>query len=233
MSQHKISPAEVNGKAIMSRKERARALTEEIRAELHQSYEGFYHAGLKLRQVEWDQLGYKSFGEYVRQELDISEGRASQLVSASKLRPKLPGLNNCKPDQKPEWSESKVRPLLSLDSPQEQVKVARTVAAHIEKHPDVKFTAKLVKTFVEEEKAAPKPPPKEKPVQEGEGNLHRILLKWAYQMEEWGDDLKKNVPKEGWILLREKQPEAMKRFIEACDSLANFAKEGHPDAKRS
>ena len=226
-----MSTLEVNGKPAISREAEARALTEEIRADLHQSYESFYHVGMKLRKVEWDQLGYKSFREYLREEFDITEGYAARLVDAAKLRPKLPDLDNCQADQKPVWSESKVRPLLTLHTPQDQVRVARKVAQHVEKHPDVKFTAKVVKTFVDEEKT-PKPP-KEKPVKEGESNVHRILMRWTYQMEEWHGLLIKDIPTEGWILLREEQPEVVKRFIAACDSLANLAKEMKGNAKRS
>lgn len=226
-----MSGVQVNGEAAISRKEKALALLDKIRAELHRSYESFYHVGMMLRDLEWDVLGYRTFKECLREELQMSYRHARQLITAAELRPKLPECSIEHSGEKVTWSESTVRQLLRLETQRDQVRVARKVVQYVEKNPGEKFTAKLVKTFVDQEKA-PKPL-KEKPVKQGEGNLHVILMRYVYQMEEWCGTLNKNVPKEGWILLRDKQPEVVERFIAVCESLASFVREVKTNEKRS
>ena len=216
-------------RAVVSRQERARTLTEEIRAEIEQSFESFYHVGIKLRNVEWRFLGYLSFKEYLREELEITPTHAYRLMDAAELRPKLPE-SPIGHSANGAWTETKVRELLRLETPQDQVRVSRKICQHLEKNPDEKFTAKLVRKFVEEEKA-PKPKRQKRAI-EGEGNLHKILMRWIYQMQEWRESLMKNVPKEGWELLREQQPEVMKRFIAECDSWTDLAREVETNGKK-
>lgn len=219
-----------DGKAVTPKKDRARMLTEEIRAEIQQSFENFYHVGMKLKQVQWKYLGYKSLNEYMRKEFDMSGRQAYRLIAAAELRPKLPELTYRSTDQRSGWTETHLRELLRLETQQDQIRVARKVCQYLEKNPDEKVTAKLVKRFVDGWKA-PKPPKKKKAVK-GEGNVHNILMKWVYQMEDWCNDLK-DIPKEGWTLLREQHPDVVKSFTGACDSLANFAREVNTNASNA
>ena len=214
-------------KAVAPRKDRARKLTEEIRHD----FESFYLVGMKLREVEWRFLDYNSFKEYVREEFQIGQSRAYQLMAAAELLPKLPKFQKTGNGHKNAWIETHVHELLRLETIQDRIRVARKVVAYVEKNPDEKLTAKVVRRLVEEEKA-PKPKRQKRAI-EGGGNLHKILMRWIYQMEEWRESLMKNVPKEGWELLCEQQPEVMKRFITECDSWTDLAREVKTNARRS
>jgi hypothetical protein len=155
-----MNPGEITvsrNDAPLSKADQARALIAEIRDDLQQGFEKFYNAGMKLKQIQahelWKDLGYASFKDCLRQELDMSKSRAYQLLAAAELRPKLPQLpesTNCGLGR--EWSEGTVRELLRLETRHDQVRVAGKIRAHLEHNPKEKLTAKLTREFVDKDK---------------------------------------------------------------------------------
>jgi hypothetical protein len=125
----------------------ARRLIDEIREELRQGFERFYHAGMKLKHLRdhglWKPIGYKSFKKMLKREFDWSEGRASQLIAAADLRARLPDFTNGKVGHRHEWSERTLRELLKVPEPRDQIRMANKISKHLEKSPDEKLTAKL------------------------------------------------------------------------------------------
>jgi hypothetical protein len=212
--------------------EQAKALADEIRDEIRQGFERFYHLGMKLKRWRateaWKQLGYKSFGESIRPEFDFTARHACNTIAAAEIRPDLPEVGTTGSQTSVNvWTERSVRELLRLETKSDQKRVAGKVKTWLGHNPKERFSAALVKKFVDADKG---PPPKKKirPPKQGEGNVQYFLETYARDIETWMERLQV-VDQGGWKLLRENEPQAISDLIKACESLATFMRKvaGH------
>lgn len=215
----------------VSRKQRLRTLENEIRSGM----EEFYYTGMKLKEIRDDELykedGFDTWERYCRERWDWSSEHCRRLIVASEYRAKLP----TPPIGGVEWSEGSVRELTRLEDKRDAAKVAAKVIKAVEqsekeaaKDPEIKpikLTAALVRKFVDADlgvdRGAKAQKTKRQREEESKPELHRFLIDMAGRLEaevEMLDAVADN--REAWKLLRESHPGVMKRFIEACDSLA-------------
>jgi|GEM_PF-4271071 len=208
-----------------SRKQRLRKLENEIRSGM----EEFYYVGMKLKEIRDDRLyeedGFESFDRYCRERFEYAKSYVYNLISSAEYRAKLP---SCSTGGQ-EWSERSVRELKRIPDKRQAARVAKKVITQIAKEPEAKRTSTLVRKFVDADLGVKKAKPKLKP-QAGGVDLVDYIDRKTGTIEGVCIVLQA-VPKDGWKLLKEDNPQLVERLITACASLAAFLRKVRDDRR--
>ncbi|MHC4406338.1 MAG: hypothetical protein ACYTG0_42445 [Planctomycetota bacterium] len=202
------------GTVTVSRKQRLRKLENEIRTGM----EEFYYTGMKLKEIRDDRLyeedGFETWEKYCRERWEWSPQHVHRLVQAFEYRQKLPA----SPTGCDGWSERSVRELTRIPDKRQAARVAKKVITEVEKGDGVKLTSTIVKRFVDQDLGIKRP--KQKPQRKDtRPELRRYLIDKSGTLEGILENLQ-GVPKEGWELLIEDDPQLIKCLITVCTSLA-------------
>jgi hypothetical protein len=228
----------------VSRKQRLRTLENQIR----KNYEAFVATGFALKEIRDDELyqedSFETWDAYLKErvatEFGIEERQVRYLISSAQIRTKLPDLSGTAVPEA-EWSVKAVNEfgrLAPQDEDHEQRRdydrldkrdvnrVAKKVIDHCEQE-GTKPTATIVRKFVDEDlgvnRAAQAKETKRRREAESKVDLHRFLDDMTGRLEAEVELLSPLADNESaWKLLRKEHPGVMKRFIEACDSLADL-----------
>jgi hypothetical protein len=200
------------GELTASRKQRLRTLENEIRSGM----EEFYYTGMKLKEIRDDELykedGFETWERYCRGRWEWDRNHVYRLITAAEYRQVMPTGHQ-------EWSERSVRELTRIPDKKDAARVAKKIIEHVEKSKDGKLTSTVVRRFVDEDlgvvHSKTEPLPKENGI-----DLDTYLSNETGSLKGMREALM-NINDDGWELLSRRNPQLMKRFITACDSLAD------------
>ena len=207
-------------------------LLHDAEAKIRKGMEEYYYSGRELKPIRDDELykfdGFETWEKYCREQWEWSAERARRLITASEYREKLPSPTNVGA----KWSEGSVRELTRIPDKRQAARVAGKIIKEIEKSheeaakdPDrkpLKLSSSTVRKFVDEDlgidraakakatKAIDRRPKLRDWIDEQTGAIRGILA--ALQQ----------APEDAWTLLNDDEPQLMKRFITAIESLAAF-----------
>lgn len=204
----------------MTRKQRLRTLENEIRSGM----EEFYYTGMKLKEIRDDELykedGFTDFAKYCKDRFELSKPYVYNLISSAETRAKLPTSSM----EDVQWSERTVRELNRLPDKKDAARVAKKIIAEVEKNPEIKLTSTVVRKFVDADMGVEKTKPQPKREDEGE-NVAAYLDDTTGTLIGTVKGLLQ-LPRDAWDDFKKREPKAIKRLIEACESLIAMCEEG-------
>ncbi len=207
---------------LITRKQRLRTLENEIRDGLLEGAEAFYYVGMKLREIRENELytedGFSSWRSYIDERLEIKRAYADELIRSSWYRHEIgPAGTNSR------WTPLAFREITRIKKIGDAKRVAKKAESLAVKK-DVPLSRAFVREIVDHELDRPPPQPKTKtPKENGDGNVHLYLDRYASEIEGMHEALQ-DVPEAGWMLLNRKKPLVIKRLIDECNRLAEFLK---------
>ena len=214
----------------VSRKQRLRALENEIR----KGMEEFYYTGMRLKEIRDDELykedGFRTWEDYCRKRWELSVERVRQLMRASEYRAVLPNPNQGLDS----WSEKSVRELTRIPDKRQAARVAAKVVKAVEKsqktaskNPTVKpikLTSMTVRKFVDEDlgvNRAEKAAQTRRDREQSKPHLRDYLRSKIGVIEAIRENLAE-VPKDAWDFLDTSNPGLIQQMATACDGLSKL-----------
>lgn len=202
----------------VSRKQRLRALENEIRSGM----EEFYYVGMRLREIREDELykedGFDNWQKYCRERWEFSKQHVGRLIEAAEYR----GAIKSNPVGDSRWSERSVRELTRIGDKKEAARVAKKIVDRIEKGGIEKLTSSFVKKVVDEELGVKRNGHAKKESKKSEGINPRDFMMDTIGTIDGTRNALKGIPKDAWRLFNKDNPRLIKHLITACDSLTAF-----------